>query len=180
MPSHCGRVVRVGPWVVAALLGAGCRHAATAPGSGSAAAALKVAVLPAESDAFPSVATELNSLLRAVRVKGGGEPVVSKVTLEVAQLSIECVEATPTCIAGVGKALAAQRLVYALIGSTREVDKALAVSVTLFDVDAARPIKTVEHSYRNVADALRRLKRLVRRVTDGTTEPAGAIGEAGG
>src|SRR5437868_13078917 len=71
---------------------------------------IKLAVLPVESDVFPRTAAAINDLLRGVHVRGVDDYFVSKVALEVVQLSIECVEQTSACYAAVGKSLTAQRL----------------------------------------------------------------------
>src|SRR5438477_10604748 len=63
------------------------------------------AVLPVDSDAFPIAARAATERLRRARVRGLDEPQVSKVSLEVVQLSIECVERTPACYERVGKSL---------------------------------------------------------------------------
>jgi len=93
------------------------------------------AVLPAESDAFPIAARSTTERLRRARVKGLEEPQISKVSLEVVQLSIECVERTPACYEAVGKSLAANELLFAEIDEGPK-KQSIKVTVTLFDVDA--------------------------------------------
>jgi len=92
------------------------------------------AVLPAESDAFPIAARAATERLRRARVRGLEEPQVSKVSLEVVQLSIECVERTPDCYAKVGKSLAANQLLFAEIAEGPK-KQSIKVTITLFDVD---------------------------------------------
>jgi hypothetical protein len=75
----------------------------------------RLAVLPTESEQFPTVAAEANAALRAVRIAGVEELFQSSVSLEVVQLSIECVDPTDACYSAVGKALAADRLLLAQI-----------------------------------------------------------------
>jgi len=96
---------------------------------------LTFAVLPAESDRFPIAARYTTERLKRARVRGLEEPQVSKVSLEVVQLSIECVEPTPACYGAVGKELAANRLLFAEIVPGPRRDQ-IQVQVTLFDVDA--------------------------------------------
>lgn len=93
------------------------------------------AVLPAESTEFPLAARATTERLRRARLKGAGLPEVSKVSLEVVQLSIECVEPTAACYTAVGKQLAANRLLFARIDPGPEREQ-LKITVTLFDVDA--------------------------------------------
>src|SRR5262245_11971274 len=98
----------------------------------------KLAVLPVESDLYPDVANSINNSLREVHVKGVDDYFLSKATLEVVQLSIECVEPTSECLVAVGKSLGANKLLVASIAPAgrRKHDKSVRVTVTLFDVDA--------------------------------------------
>lgn len=95
------------------------------------------AVLPAESDAFPIAARAASERLRRARVKGMDEPQVSKVSLEVVQLSIECVERTPACYEAVGRSLGSNQLLFAEIDEGPK-KQSIKVTVTLFDVDAKK------------------------------------------
>ena len=58
-----------------------------------------------------------------------------KVSLEVVQLSIECVDRTAACYEAVGKSLAANELLFAEIDEGPR-KQSVKVTVTLFDVDA--------------------------------------------
>ncbi|MDB4960012.1 MAG: hypothetical protein JWP01_11 [Myxococcales bacterium] len=99
-------------------------------------------VVPAESDAFPLAARATTERLRRARVKGFQEPEVSKVSLEVVQLSIECVEPTPTCYEAVGKELSASQLLFAEIDPGPKRDQ-VKVTVTLFDVEGRKRKRAV-------------------------------------
>jgi hypothetical protein len=105
-----------------------------------------LAVLPAESDAFPKAARALTESLERAQVSGIDDRNVSKVSLEVVQLSIECLEPTPACYKAVGRSLAANRLLFAQISPAPK--KAVKVSVTFFDVDAENP-RTAEKTFPN-------------------------------
>lgn len=114
----------------------GCPPPATTPATPTPTGGKRIwAVLPAESDAFPIAARSTTERLRRARVRGLDEPQVSKVSLEVVQLSIECVERTPTCYEAVGRSLAANELLFAEIDQGPKKDS-IKVTVTLFDVDA--------------------------------------------
>lgn len=113
---------------------------------GPVAAKVKLAVLPAESYKFPDAARAATESLAAAEVAGVDEREMSKVSLEVVQLSIECVEPTPTCYEAVGKQLAANRLLFAQIAPEKR--KKLTVTITLFDVDAREP-KTAQRTFAN-------------------------------
>src|SRR4051794_30459152 len=53
---------------------------------------VRMAVLPVENDAYPKIAKAINEVFRMVRLRAVDDYFRSKVTLEVAQLSIECVD----------------------------------------------------------------------------------------
>ena len=149
------------PGCVALLLAGGCHHphprtASVAPSK------VTLAVLPAESDAFPKAARAATESLEKATVAGVDERNVSKVSLEVVQLSIECVEATPACYKAVGQSLQANRLLFAQISAEKK--KAVKVSVTLFDVDAANP-RTSEKVFPNEKAAEGGIGDLVAEVT---------------
>jgi hypothetical protein len=96
---------------------------------------VQLTVIPAESDAFPRAARAVSSSLSSARVAGIAATAVSKVSLEVVQLSIECVDPTDACYRAIGRSMSANRLLFARIdpGATR---RQLRVTVTLYDVDA--------------------------------------------
>lgn len=110
------------------------------------------AVLPAESETFPKAAKATTASLTRARVKGLDEPQVSKVSLEVVQLSIECVEPTVDCYGAVGKSLSANVLLFAEI-DTGPRPKTLRVRVTLFDVDAKQARRAAEKIFSDEEDA---------------------------
>jgi len=113
----------------------GCIPASTVPPTAPTAAKRTFVVVPAESDTFPLAARATTERLRRARLRGFNEPDISKVSLEVVQLSIECVEPTVACYERVGKELAASQMLFAEIvrGPKRDSVK---VTITLFDVDA--------------------------------------------
>jgi hypothetical protein len=92
----------------------------------------KLIVLVAESDAFPNLAHATTESLLQARVQGLGTASVSKVSLEVVQLSIECVDPTTACYQAVGKSLAADGLLFAQITTVKR--RQLKVTISLFDV----------------------------------------------
>lgn len=133
--------------LVAIIASFGCRPI---PKRGGASAKVKLAVLPAESYKFPAAARAATESLTSAEVAGVDEREVSKVSLEVVQLSIECVEPTVGCYAAVGKQLAANRLLFAQIAPEKR--KKLTVTVTLFDVDAREP-RTARRTFANEKEA---------------------------
>lgn len=120
-----------------------------------------LAVLPAESARFPTAAHAITESLANANVAGVDRKQVSKVSLEVVQLSIECVEPTAACYEQVGKSLAANRLLFAqLSGNKRHVS----ISVTLFDVDAKAP-KTATRTFGSEREASEGIADLVAEAT---------------
>lgn len=138
----------------------GCAHAHAPVGTG--ASKLTLAVLPAESDAFPGTAKSATESLVAAKVAGVDARVVSKVSLEVAQLAVECVDETPACYAAVGKSLAANRLLFARVAKGTG---GVAVTVVLFDVDAGSASATKTQVYPDEAAAKAGVAGLVAEAT---------------
>ena len=151
-------------WVLTSCLAlalvAGCRSSSSP--KGPAAPRVTLAVLPAESDAFPEAARAISDSLAHANVSGIDTKNVSKVSLEVVQLSIECVEPTPACYKAVGRSLSANRLLFAQISAEKK--KAVKVSVTLFDVDAESP-RTAEKVFPNEKAATDGISDLVTEAT---------------
>jgi hypothetical protein len=141
-------------WLLGVLLLFGCAHAppprrAAAPPP-PAPIRTKLAVLPVDADPYPLVAEALNRALHDVKVAGIDDYFLSKVALEVVQLSIECVQPTTDCYKAAGKSLAANKLLLAHVTplGKRKKDKSVRVTVTLFDVDAGEATNVVDRVYR--------------------------------
>jgi hypothetical protein len=121
-----------------------------------------LAVLPVESARYPQAAKAITKSMGDASVPGVDDSSVAAVSLEVAQLSIECVEPTVTCYTKVGRSLDANRLMWAEIGAAEK--KKIKVTVTLFDVDARKP-----HSARRVfaseKEATQKIGELVSEAT---------------
>jgi hypothetical protein len=152
----------------------GCAHAPPPPASEppppSPQVKRELAVIPAESDAFPAAARAVSAQLAAAKVAGIDETRMSKVSLEVVQLAIECVEPTFACYQAIGRSLAANELLFARIsdsasGARRRGKRPLKVTVTLFDVDAKAAARTAEREFASEADATAGAAALVEEVT---------------
>ena len=150
-----------------ALFVSACAHAPTNSGVGP-----KLVVLPIESESFPQVAEELNAAIREAQPAGVREVFTSKVSLEVAQLSVECVEPSSTCYSAVGKAMGAGRMLVARIEPSHEADRTLRVRLILFDVEGGRPLKTVDRGYRSVAEATRRIRKQLAQALETAGAPS--------
>lgn len=128
---------------------------------------VKLAVLKVESDQFPELAKALNAQLRDVQVKGVDDYFISKVTLEVVQLSIECVEQTPQCLGQVGKSLSAQRLLVARLtpGATPrrggKRNRPVTVSVTQIDAEQGTALQQAEKEFKNEQEAMQGITDVV-------------------
>ncbi|MGE0547123.1 MAG: hypothetical protein AB7O24_01605 [Kofleriaceae bacterium] len=120
-----------GAFAVIALMA--CGATATKPGPPPLPTKPTLAVLPAESANFPATAKLITEHLGRARVRGFTEPTMSKVSLEVVQLSIECVDPTPACYEAVGRSLSATQLLFAQIEPGAQAE-AVKVTISLFDV----------------------------------------------
>jgi hypothetical protein len=138
---------------------------------------VKLAVLAVESNKFPKVAAAATQSLAKVELTGWAygvdEVQVAKVSLEVVQLSIECVEQTPDCYAAAGKTLSANRLLFAQIATEAPVagiskvkhKHDIKVTVTLFDVDKNAPTKTAMRVFPTEKEATAGIDTLVAEAT---------------
>jgi hypothetical protein len=123
---------------------------------------LALAVLLAESDAFPRAAQAVSASLAAAKIHGIDDKRISRVSLEVVQLSIECVDPTTACYEAIGRSMAANRLLFARIdGASR---RRLKITVTLFDVDARAATRTQEKLFASEDDATAGVAALVAEV----------------
>jgi hypothetical protein len=145
---------------------AGCAHGPAPRGR-----SIRLALLPAESEQFPAVATALNTSLRDAPVGGVDDRFLSKVSLEVVQLSIECVDPTAACYAAVGRALGADRLLLGQLAPGTEPAGSLRVTVTLFDVNAGAPLRNGARVFSDGAEAEKGVKELVAQVLELAASP---------
>lgn len=125
---------------------------------------IRLAVIPAESDAFPRAAQAVSASLSSARIAGVDATAVSKVSLEVVQLSIECVESTDACYQAIGRSMSANRLLFARIapGAAR---RQLRVTVTLYDVDAGSAKRTAAKLFPTEDQAVAEAAALVAEAT---------------
>jgi hypothetical protein len=167
--------------VLSALLAVGCATAPPPPTVTPAPSRVRVGMMPVESDAFPRLAEDLNRLLPKMRVRGADETFVSRVTLEVVQISIECVDPTPDCYAAVGKSLAAERLLMSqIVGGQRRRDRSVKVVVSYFDVERGAPIHSIERLFRNQDEARRGISELLDAAVDPRAGVAATASLVGG
>src|SRR5215471_10672151 len=75
--------------------------------------AVKLAWMPLEASVSAEVASAVNQKLAGLAVAGVTEKFQAPVSMEMAQLAIECIERTPACYGKVGRSVGADRLVWA-------------------------------------------------------------------
>lgn len=144
---------------------AACGHPAQTPHGPTTAGPKPVtlAVLPAESSDFPAAAKAVTDALAHAHITGVDRTQVSKVSLEVVQLSIECVEPSPACYQFVARSLSADRILFAQIapGPKR---KQLKVTVSLFAMTDLFP-HTAERVFASEQEATAKVGELLAEVT---------------
>jgi hypothetical protein len=108
-------------------------------------AAVRLAWLPFEMRAAPDLATAVNERLARVVVDGVTETFAAPVSMEMAQLAIECIDHTPACYGAVGQSVGADRLLWA------EMDRgprgAITLRVALFDVGGGAITQKVSRGF---------------------------------
>jgi len=88
-------------------------------------------------DAFEGpVALAINDQMRQVRPPGTSSSVKAAVSMEVAQLAIECIKPTAECYAAVGRSLNADRLMWAELEPSG--DDKVVITIVMFDVEAGK------------------------------------------
>jgi hypothetical protein len=160
--------------LIAAITATGCatsspsqhKRADRVPEDGPTRHRMKLAVLPVESDSFPRLAKSINGVFHDLQVNGIEDYFLSKVTLEVAQLAIECVDQTNECWVAVGKSLSSDRMLMAQIGANAAAKgkkklRAVELTVTYFDVESGQPLHVSNKSFKSEDEALRGMKDLI-------------------
>jgi hypothetical protein len=151
--------VKIGRSVFGLLIVAACGHAPHPVATPI--AKIKLVTLPAESDTLPEVAKATTSALAHAKVSGVDESATSKVSIEVVQLSIECVDPTAGCYEAAAKSLSAGKLLFAQIDMAGKKPK---LAITLFDAATKTP-RTTERTYDTAAAAIAGVDQLVVEAT---------------
>ena len=124
----------------------------------------KLAWMPLDPLDAPSVAKAVNQRLSQVKIAGATTGVKSAVSMEVAQLALECISPTTTCYRAVGHSLGADRLMWAEIDP--DADDRIKVTVFLFDVRSGAASRRVG-TYDGVKSAQAGVAELVSHAGDG-------------
>jgi hypothetical protein len=127
--------------------------------------------LPAESTAGRGLAKAVNDQLGQVSLPGAGASVKSAVSMEVAQLAIECTEPTPSCYAAVGRSLGADEMLWAELGGGGGSSRAIRVALLLYDVRAGVAPRRVERTFDNVDAARSGVAALAEKLKTGRGSP---------
>jgi hypothetical protein len=125
----------------------------------------KLAWMPLDLLDAPAVAPAVNERMSHVKLPGMTAGVKAAVSMEVAQLAIECIQPTPTCYRAVGHSLGADRLMWAEIDPSAPEDK-IRIIVVLFDVEAGTATRKVG-TFDGVPAARAGVAELVDHAADG-------------
>lgn len=136
---------------------------------------VRMAILPVENDAYPKVADALNEVFKTVEVKTAEEYLRPKVTLDVVQLQIECLEATEACYGAVGKSLSVNLLLIGQLARPEKKQKGVRVTVTLFNVDTGATLNAIDRVFRKQDEAIKAMGQVVAE----TLGAPGVIADAG-
>jgi hypothetical protein len=128
------------------------------------AAARRLAWMPLDGLDAPAIAQAVNERMSAVRPTGTSTSVKAAVSMEVAQLAIECIQPTPACYGAVGRSLGADRLMWAELEPSSD-DEKIRLSVVVFDVHAGTAPRRVAETFAGTAAAREGAAGLVDRAT---------------
>lgn len=161
-----------------ATLAAGCASteptviAPLPPPSRVAPAAVRLAWLPFETRASPELASAVNDRLARVVVDGVTETFQAPVSMEMAQLAIECIDHTAACYAAVGQSVGADRLLWAEL--ERGTHGAVTVRLALFDVGSGSIAQKASRAFPSAKAARAGVGPLVDATFGAPGNPTGA------
>jgi hypothetical protein len=122
----------------------------------------RLAWLPLDGLDAPAVAQAVNERMSTVKPTGTSTSVKAAVSMEVAQLAIECIKPTTECYGAVGRSLGADRLMWAELEPSSDDDK-VRLSVLMFDVQAGTAPRRVEETFAGMQAARSGAAGLVER-----------------
>jgi hypothetical protein len=126
---------------------------------------VRLAWLPFDAPASSGLTTAVNGHLEHVKMVGVTESFQAPVSMEMAQLAIECIDKTARCYAAVGRSLGADRLLW--VDLERRAHGNLTLRVALFDVDRGAVVHEAAQSYPSANAAQADLETLVARAQSG-------------
>jgi hypothetical protein len=134
---------------------------------------LTLAIMPVEGDVFPKLVKAVNGALQDARIGGVQRSFVSKVSLEVVQISIECVDASAACWSAVGKSLNSDRILFAQIDPIIEKKKkSVRLRVTMFDVRKGETVGDTYHTFSTEDEAVAGSRGVITETLNAATPPA--------
>ncbi len=134
---------------------------------------MRLAWLPLDGLARPQVAAGFNQQLEAFRLPDVDRHTRAPVSMEVAQLSIECIQPEPRCYQAVGRQLQVERLLWAEVTSPPAPKRngPLKATVVLFDVERMVELHRVQQEFAGPDAAVAGFAALLQ-------ETAAAVGAA--
>jgi hypothetical protein len=168
-------------WLLAAAFASACATAkppapkvvVAPPPPKPAPVARKLAWMPLETRASPEIANVVNERFAHASVAGVTETFQASVSMEMAQLAIECIEHTPKCYAAVGRHVGADELLWAELSRSAKRDAGVTLRVSRLDVASSAVVKQEARTFPTVKAARAGVPELV-------DSAVGAGGEAGG
>jgi hypothetical protein len=123
---------------------------------------VRMAWLPCDSRAQRDLVVAVNGQFEQAKVAGVTASFQAPVSMEMAQLAIECIEKTPHCYTAVGRSIGADRLLWADL--ERSAQGAQTLRVSLFDVERGAIVRAAEGRYASTKAAVADVAALVTRV----------------
>ncbi len=160
--------------IVALALGLGCattthQAAKSPPSAVSPPPRVRLAWLPFDAAASSGLTTAVNVQLEHAKIAGVTESFQAPVSMEMAQLAIECIEKTAHCYTAVGRSVGADRLLWADLD--RRAHGNLTLRVALFDVDRGAVVHEAAQSYPSANAAQADVETLIARAESGERQP---------
>jgi hypothetical protein len=97
----------------------------------------RLAWMPLDPFDAPAVAQAVNDQMGRVKLAGTSAGVKAAVSMEVAQLAIECIQPTPSCYTAVARSLGADRIMWAELAPVPPPDEKIKITVVVFEVQGA-------------------------------------------
>ena len=126
---------------------------------------VRLAWLPFDASASSGLTAAVNAQLEHAKIDGVTESIRAPVSMEMAQLAIECIDKTPHCYAAVGQSFGADRLLWADLD--RRGHGNLTLRVALFDVARGVVVHEAGQSYPSAKAAQADVASLTTRALSG-------------
>jgi len=160
----------IAPLAIVCLSGCAHKGAAPAPATAATTPQARLAWLPLEPLLAADVAKMVNAHLGRLPVAGTTR-YRAPVSMEMAQLALECIDPTPACYTAVGRSVGADRLLWAEVGPAPAAGQGLRVAVVLFDVRGSAVLRRTEQTY----DGLQAVRAGVAALIDHALDVSGPV-----